>query len=547
MLLLLACGPRAGPADTGDNASPGPALQVATVVPGAVTVPEATPARWRFTPVACPAPEDRAEARFDRVELGERPVSERHLHGGGLAGADLDADGRLDVVLATEAGLDWLEWDGHTLAPRPSAAPGVDLSLAVGVVAADGDGDGDLDLFVTRWRRPDVLLRNDGGRFVDGTAAAGLPREALRSTSAAFGDADGDGDLDLAVATFGPAPWEEETAAEPSRLFLNDGAGGFVDASPLLSPWGDGWTFLLAWQDLDADGRPELLVLNDNHSAQPTTALAWSGGRLVPFDAEGFFPNTDSMGQGVGDLNGDARPDFVHSTFKAPALRQSLAGPPRPTWIDAGPALGLEADLARGQVFGWGVELADLDHDGDLDLPVVYGAWDRYPLDHWDPVPADQHDALFRRDGDGFTDVAEDWGLDDAAAGRGLLVVDVDGDGWLDLVKRQLDGPDLLYRQRCCDAAWLSVRLHTDGPNRDAVGARVEVVADGRRHTRWVGAGSTSLFTGSPPQVWVGLGSADAATVVVHWPDGTVSPSAVLPTRGVVDVRRAISPARTAR
>ncbi|MFT4624317.1 MAG: hypothetical protein ACI8PZ_002976 [Myxococcota bacterium] len=521
---------------TATGATPGHTADTASTTPPLPTVP----AEFRSSPRPCADPVLRAAlGPLEVISLGERPVSTRHVWGGGLVGGDLDGDGAFELLLPTETGVDWLEWDGTQLA-SVSAAPDVDLSMGVGGTPADIDGDGDLDLVLTRWGARNRLLRNDAGVFVDATEGSGLRDESLWSMSAGFGDLDGDGDLDLAIGNYGETPWFDVDNGQPSRLYLNDGDGTFTDASDRIAPWGDGWTFNLTWQDVDGDRWPELLVLNDNANASESRVLHNERGVLVDAPNLGFFPDYDSMGQGVGDLNGDGVPDFVHTTFAWLQLRESL---PADTvvgtqWIDVGPARGLEHDSNRGQYFGWGTDLVDLDHDGDLDVPMVYGFWDTYPVGAQGLPEEDwYHDALFLDDGGTYRDAAAEWGFDSPAAGRGLLVADVDDDGWLDLVKRQLDGPDLLYRARCGDAAWLAVRLHAPPPNTHAVGAEVRVDAGGVRRTRWVGAGSTSLFTGGPPEAWFGLGDTDTATLTVVWPDSTTS-TAELTTRAVVDVFR---------
>ena len=517
------------PPDTGETADtgqPAPLPNVAAV--------------FDVQPVPCAEPGLRtSEGPLEVIPLGAHPVSTRHVWGGGLAGGDFDGDGAFEVVIATESGLEWREWDGTTLAVN-DRVPKADLSMAVGATPADVDGDGDLDLLVTRWEARNRLLRNDGGVFVDATEGSGLRDEAMWTVSAALADADGDGDLDLAIGNYGETPWFGVDRGQPSRLYLGNGDGTFTDVSERIAGWGEGWTFLLEWQDIDHDRLPELLVLNDNASIAPSLVLHNRGGTFVDAPGVSFFPGYDSMGQGVGDIDHDGAPDFVQTTFAWPELRESEPGPSSlgVQWIDVARARGLVHDSNRGQYFGWGTDLVDLDHDGDLDVPMVYGYWDTFPVASQSQPEEDGYfDALFLAEDGAYADAAEAWGFDSYDAGRGLLVADVDGDGWLDMVKRQLDAPDLLYRARCGEAAGLGVRLRMSGPNTHAVGAEVRATVGGLTRTRWVGAGSTSLFTGAPPEAWLGLGEALEAELTVVWPDGMVS-TQVVPTRSLVEVRR---------
>src|SRR5439155_17581374 len=149
-----------------------------------------------------------------------------------------------------------------------------------GVATGDYDGDGRVDLFVTGYR-DQKLYRNLGdGRFDDRTEAAGLS-SGLWTTSAAFADLDGDGDLDLYVANYldydpAAAPYcaapdgqrdycgPEDFAAQPDRLYRNNGDGTFTDVSAAAGidlPEGRGLGVLVA--DLAGDSRLDVFVAND--------------------------------------------------------------------------------------------------------------------------------------------------------------------------------------------------------------------------------------------------------------------------------------------
>lgn len=141
---------------------------------------------------------------------GEKLMPETMGPGCGLL--DYDGDGRLDVLFP-----DGRPWKDR--GPRPiarlyrnegerfrevtaAAGLGAISGYGMGVAAADYDGDGDSDLAVTTVEGV-RLLRNDSGVYVDATDAAGMGLKAPEwSTSAAWLDADGDGLLDLFVANY---------------------------------------------------------------------------------------------------------------------------------------------------------------------------------------------------------------------------------------------------------------------------------------------------------------------------------------------------------
>ena len=125
-----------------------------------------------------------------------------------------------------------------------------------------------------------------------------------------------------------------------------------------------------------------------------------------------------------------------------------------------------------------------------------------------------------------FVDVAPEWGVDDDGKNRGFVLADFNGDGWLDIAMRNLDGENKLYLSRCGAEHYVKVRLRDDAiANHLAIGARVKVLSeDGRSFTRWVTAGGTGYGTGGPPEVHFGLGDVEKIErIEVKWPDGSQS------------------------
>src|SRR5215204_520491 len=127
-------------------------------------------------------------------------------HGNGLAVADVDGDGRLDVYFVNQVGGNelWRNLGGGRF-EQITAAAGVAVPGKVSVSAsfADIDNDGDADLYVTTVRGGNRLFENDGrGRFKDISAASGL-NYVGHSSSAVFFDYDRDGKLDVFLVNVG--------------------------------------------------------------------------------------------------------------------------------------------------------------------------------------------------------------------------------------------------------------------------------------------------------------------------------------------------------
>lgn len=134
-----------------------------------------------------------------------------------------------------------------------------------------------------------------------------------------------------------------------------------------------------------------------------------------------------------------------------------------------------------------------------------------------------ERNVAFLNLGDGtFADASAVTGLDHEDDGRGVAVVDWDGDGDLDVWLRNRTGPQLrFHRNDAANASWCTLVLEGRTCNRDAVGARVVLQAGKRSHVRHVISGDGYLSQSSLA-LHFGLGNAEKIErLVVHWPGGT--------------------------
>jgi len=175
-----------------------------------------------------------------------------------LAWVDFDSDGDLDLFVGFRDRPDVLfRNDKGKFTDIASAAGLADPRKTVGAVWFDYDEDGDLDLYAAHMDGDaNGLYRNDAGKFTDVAEAAGLawggrpPKETANGTvRPCVADVDGDGHFDLFMANYGP-----------NGLFLNRGGGKFEDVS---ASWGvavEGRYDTCAFADFDNDGRVDLYV-----------------------------------------------------------------------------------------------------------------------------------------------------------------------------------------------------------------------------------------------------------------------------------------------
>jgi hypothetical protein len=414
-------------------------------------------------------------------------------YGMGAAVGDIDADGWPDLYV-TNVGANTL-WrnTGEGGFVDASASVGNDVAgWSTSAAFVDYDGDGDDDLFVANYvyyspagevscrtqtgapdycapsayePAPDVLLRNDGGRYTDVTRTAGIDRAYGNGLGVVVADFDGDTRPDLYVAN-------DQT---PNILWINAGDGGFSDQA------------LMAGAAYNAAGAAEA-----------------------------------SMGVTAGDADGDGDEDLfmTHLNGESNTL---YANDGHGNFTDASSRMGLA--IGSLPFTGFGARFFDLENDGDLDLYIANGG---VTVDTGRTAvgehPFAQHDQLFLgQPGGGFTNASARVGaaLGPPAVGRGALFGDLDNDGDTDIVVTNNDGPVTLLRNEVgANRSWVGLTL-LDEAGRVSTG-RVALF-EGAMPTQWRRAGRDgSYLSSNDPRVLLAVpGDARTCSVGVVWPDGT--------------------------
>jgi enediyne biosynthesis protein E4 len=200
----------------------------------------------------------------------------------GLAIADFDSDGKLDMFVANDASPNFLFRNlGGLRFEETGMKAGVALNgsgratASMGVIADDLDGDGRIDLFITNLvNESSTFFRNLGeGLFLDATLGAGLdaPSRPKTGFGTAAVDADCDGRLDLFVANghVDDRPWANSAMAQTPLFFWGRDRGRFEVGTRLENSYfarsvvGRG----VAAGDLDNDGRVDLVVVHRDGTA----------------------------------------------------------------------------------------------------------------------------------------------------------------------------------------------------------------------------------------------------------------------------------------
>jgi hypothetical protein len=484
--------------------------------------------------------------------------------GGGGAFFDYDGDGDPDVyavnggpivagqgseVSANGAPVNALfhNDDGHfTKVDAGLSHPGIGM----GVAAADYDLDGDLDLYLTNFG-PNTLLRNDSGTFADIGAAAGVD-DGRWGTSCAFADYDLDGDLDLYVANYvaydpqasgaeripymadyqshrGQAPpsypHPDSFSGQSDLLYRNDNGEGFVDVSAAARIEAGGKGLGVVFADYDRDGWPDVYVANDamrnslyrnsqDGTFRETAALAGVG-----YGLDGQMEA--GMGVDWGDYDADGFLDLTVTNFQAePNALYNLDG----TFFTAA-TFDAGVGLPSLPLLAFGTQFFDPDLDGDLDLFAANG----HVLDNVELIDQStsygQRNLLLRNDGGRFADVSATAGpgFDLQRVSRGSAVGDYDMDGDPDLLVFNSGQPlSLLRNDSGHGTHWITVRLVGADGNPNGIGARVTAHSGDLVQTREL-RGSRSYLSQSQLHVSLGLGHrSQLDDIEVRWPSGRI-------------------------
>jgi hypothetical protein len=246
------------------------------------------------------------------------------------------------------------------------------------------------------------------------------------------------------------------------------------------------------------------------------------------------------MGTALGDIDRDGHLDLLVTNLTGEGARL-YSGLGDGTFEDQ-VAQKYPGQISRMHT-GWGTALVDLNHDGDIDLPIVNGlvvpCYSRFPYHGEDkfvfrqdviPDPAaywrEYMDANLLFLGEGLGRLREDVvaGGDFTAAlgsGRALIHGDVDNDGDVDLLVTNCGGRARLYRNSLPKAGhWLLLRVFDPQHNRDALGAELVVTA-GRKSWRNVVHPASSYLASNDLRVHFGLGATSRYDhILVRWPDG---------------------------
>jgi hypothetical protein len=511
--------------------------------------------------------------------------------GGGIVLIDYDGDGLLDIFIPGGGHYDRTEAEylkDPQTRPRVLGWPcklyknlgdfkfqdvtkeagldGIDFYTHGGAVT-DYDRDGWPDLLVTGYGRV-ALFRNvpdgKGGRkFVDVTKEAGLGGPGAGAlgkhfwaTSAAWADLDGDGYPDLYLCQYVNWSWDfhprcagytpdvkrdvcppKAYEARPHALYQNvagkDGKRRFVDVTKEAGvrceradkDYGKGLGVVIA--DVNGDGKPDLYVAND--TTDNFLYLNRSTPGKIRLDDQGYELGVARDHQGVpnGSMGADAGDPFGlgRASLWCTNYENELH------------ALYRNEIQGHRSYFNYATLASGISAIGQLNVGWGTGFVD-VDNDGWEDLvianghvirhPARssvrQQPVLFHNKGKGLFEVISPRGgsyFRSEHRGRGLAVGDLNNDGRLDLVISNVNEPVAVLRN-VADTGHHWLGVALSRPGHaDYVGARLTLEVDGRKLTRFAKGGG-SWASANDRRIVFGLGPAEkAGRLTVEWPSGS--------------------------
>ncbi|MGD1699911.1 FG-GAP-like repeat-containing protein [Dapis sp. BLCC M229] len=271
--------------------------------------------------------------------------------------ADIDGDGDLDAFIGNgEATIDYFENDGSGSFSQVTGSGNPLNAVNVGFVSnptfADIDGDGDLDAFIGEGKADITYFENDGSGNFSEVTGSGNPLDDVDVSDSAptFADIDGDGDLDAFIGNAsGEINYFENLNIPPG--------GNFVDSGQAL---GNAISSGVDLGDVDGDGDLDAFIANIASSDK-----VWLNDGSGTFTDSGqTLGNDDSAAVNLGDLDGDGDLDAFVAT-------SGYYGGPNKVWFNDGSGNFTDSGQSLGNNVSDGVNLGDLDGDGDLDAFVA--------------------------------------------------------------------------------------------------------------------------------------------------------------------------------
>ncbi|MEM8764884.1 MAG: CRTAC1 family protein, partial [Bacteroidota bacterium] len=390
--------------------------------------------------------------------------------------------------------------------------------------------------------------------------------------------------------SYGKASLRYKRNYETGDKLLRNDNGKFVDVSEAAGIYGgiNGYGLGIAVSDFNSDGYPDIFIGNDFH--EDDYYYINNGDGTFTESLKVFFGHTSrfSMGNDVADVNGDGLPDLI-SLDMLPADEMPLKASEGDDNIQTQKLrieeFGYHYQFTRNMLFlnqpdgnfvetalqsgiaatdwSWSSLFGDFDQDGVQDLFVANGIPKRpNDLDFikfvssnqiqnkinntklvdqkaFDLMPSGKvANYFFKGNGDAtFKDVSENWAKTQPSLSGASAYADLDGDGDLDLVINNLNESPTLYINQTDDSnTYLKVRLQGQKPNAYAIGSKVYAFSGGKVQFKELFP-SRGFQATSEPIIHFGFGKSEQIdSLKIVWPDRTFQTITNVPTNQTLTI-----------
>ncbi len=339
--------------------------------------------------------------QFDRAAFDGQKITINNVYTGGssITTADIDGDGILDMVTATQGGnVSWHKnnGNGETLQSNIIAT---DIK-AIMVYTVDLDRDGDQDVLSTSYTGNEIAwYKNQGeGSFTTHS----ISDKAIGAISVTTADVDLDGDIDVLSASR-----KNNTIA----LYRNDGNQTFDVTEVITSQTQGAWSVRMA--DMDGDGDPDAVT-----ASQEDNTIAWYAN-----DSKGGFSGTPTVI--ANDVYGARRahPVDLDRDGDIDVITVARKGDNIVWYANEGDGKEFQVHIIDSDIdFPISVDTADLDLDGDLDVLAASFI----------------DDSIIWYQNDGKQQFTRNIISDDVNGARWVSTADLDRDGDLDVLAAAL-------------------------------------------------------------------------------------------------------------
>lgn len=449
---------------------------------------------------------------------------------GGVVAADFNNDGLVDLYFVTSQGGRLFLNTGNLKFKDTTEKSGISAYKdATGALAADFDNDGNIDLLLYGYRVSPRLYRNLGNAvFRDVTKEMGLEKAGMITYGAAFGDYNSDGWLDLYLVNYldwtkpntdeVPLDWEQRNV-----LFKNN-RGSFENVTQFAGVADRGGGLAVTFFDYNKDGYPDILIAND---FRPNTLFKNNHNGSFTNVSDLLSANTKAINHGMGI----ALADYANHGFLDAYISNIYAD--KDAFYAGGNMLFINKDgeklaniakESKTQIggWGWGVVPIDYDNDGLADIAQVSGFTANESLaKHISEMLLRPRAYFYKNLGKNrFIEKACELGFFDNQNGRGLVVADLDNDGYLDLIVSGLGQQPRIFHNLGGKNNWIEVKLIGTKSNRDGIGTKVWVNNGKTTQLKELETSGTYLSS-SDLLVHFGLGESKTITELrILWPSG---------------------------